>query len=139
MSAIERRCMEHGLRMTGQRKVISRVLADAKDHPHVEELYRRSSKIDGRISLSTVYRTVRVLEEAEILSRLDFGDGRARYEVAPEEHHDHLIDLQSGEVIEFHDEEIERLQEEVAKRHGYRLISHRMELFAIPLNDKKPK
>lgn len=139
MSAIERRCMEHGLRMTGQRKVISKVLGEANDHPDVEELYRRSSKIDDRISLSTVYRTVRLLEEANILSRLDFGDGRARYEVTPEEHHDHLIDLVSGKIIEFHDEEIERLQEEIAKRHGYRLVNHRMELFAVPLDGKKPK
>lgn len=139
MSTIERRCMEHGLRMTGQRKVITKVLGDTRDHPDVEELYRRSSEIDGRISLSTVYRTVRLLEEAKILSRLDFGDGRARYEVAPEEHHDHLIDLESGKVIEFHDEEIERLQEEIAKRHGYRLVNHRMELFAVPLDSKKPK
>ena len=139
MSVIERRCLEHGLRMTGQRKVILRVLEDAKDHPDVEELYRRASKKDQRISLSTVYRTVRLLEEANILSRLDFGDGRARYEAAPLEHHDHLIDLNSGKVIEFHDEEIERLQEEIAKRLGYRLVSHRMELFAVPLSDKKSK
>jgi Fur family transcriptional regulator, ferric uptake regulator len=139
MSAIERRCLEHGLRMTGQRKVISKVLGEATDHPDVEELYRRASMIDEKISLSTVYRTVRVLEEAKILSRLDFGDGRARYEVSPEEHHDHLIDLNSGKVIEFHDEEIERLQEEIAKRHGYHLVSHRMELFAVPFDPKKHK
>jgi len=119
--------------MTGQRKVISRVLEAANDHPDVEELHRRASVIDNRISLSTVYRTVRLLEQANILSRLDFGDGRARYEVEPEEHHDHLIDLTSEKIIEFHDEEIERLQEEIAKRHGYRLISHRMELFAVPI------
>ncbi len=137
MSLIERRCLEFGLRMTGQRKVISRVLESSDDHPDVEELHRRASAIDDRISLSTVYRTVRLLEQANILLRLDFGDGRARYEVEPEKHHDHLIDMSSGKIIEFHDQEIERLQEEIAERHGYRLVSHRMELFAVPIIDEK--
>ncbi len=122
--------------MTGQRKTIAQVVAVAEDHPDVEELYRRAVEVDARISLSTVYRTVRLFEEAGILSRLDFGDGRARYELLPDDHHDHLIDVASGKVIEFYDPEIERLQEEVARRLGYRLVSHRLELFALPLNAK---
>ncbi len=125
--------------MTGPRKVIARVLSEASDHPDVEELHRRAAAVDPRISLSTVYRTVRLLEETGILTRHDFGDGRARYEIEPDEHHDHLIDLKSGRVIEFHDAEIERLQEEVARRLGYRLVSHRMELFALPLEEKSKK
>lgn len=117
------------MKMTGQRRVIARVLSDAVDHPDVEELYRRTSDIDPKISIATVYRTVRLFEEAGFLDRHDFGDGRARYEEASDDHHDHLIDIQSNQVIEFHDEELEELQRVIAKRHGYELIGHRMELF----------
>jgi len=127
------------MRMTGPRRTIARVLSDASDHPDVEELHRRVGEEDNRISLSTVYRTVRLFEEAGILARHEFGDGRARYEQAPREHHDHLIDIDSGDVIEFHSEEIEKLQEKIAKELGYRLIDHRLELYGVPLarRDKK--
>ena len=135
-SRLEQRCIEKGLKMTDQRRVIARVLSDAHDHPDVEQLYRRATKIDANISLATVYRTVRLFEEASILERHDFGDGRARYEEAPENHHDHLIDIQSGNVIEFTNEEIERLQHKVAENLGYRLIGHRLELYATPLAAK---
>ena len=134
-SRIEKRCVEKGLKMTGQRRVIARVLSEATDHPDVEEVYRRASEIDPRISIATVYRTVRLLQEADILERHDFGDGRARYEEAPEEHHDHLIDVRSGRVVEFHSPEIEALQQEIARRHGYELVGHRLELYAVPLTD----
>lgn len=135
-SRLERLCAERGMRMTGQRRVIARVLSEASDHPDVEELHRRAMAMDPGISLATVYRTVRLLEEAGILSRHDFGDGRARYEEAPEEHHDHLIDVKSGRVIEFNDPEIEALQERIAARLGYRLVGHRLELYGRPLEDK---
>lgn len=117
--------------MTDQRRVIARVLSESSDHPDVEQVYRRATEVDPRISIATVYRTVKLFEEANILERHDFGDGRARYEEAPEEHHDHLIDVNSGEVIEFRDDEIERLQREVAARLGYQLVGHRLELFAV--------
>ena len=130
-SQLERLCVEKGLKMTDQRRVIARVLSDSSDHPDVEQVYRRAAKVDPRISIATVYRTVKLFEEANILDRHDFGDGRARYEEAPEAHHDHLIDLNSGEVIEFCDEQIERLQREAAARLGYRLVGHRLELFAV--------
>lgn len=133
---IENLCAEKGLKMTEQRRVIARVLSQATDHPDVEEVHRRASAIDSRISIATVYRTVRLFEEANILNRVDFGDGRARYEEVPEEHHDHLIDVNSGEVIEFHNEEIERLQERVARELGYELVDHRMELFGRPIRPK---
>lgn len=132
-SRIEQRCIDKGMKMTEQRRVIARVLSDAADHPDVEEVYRRSTQIDPRISIATVYRTVRLFEEADILERHDFGDGRARYEEAPNEHHDHLIDMQSGRVIEFHSDEIEALQREIARRFGFRLIGHRLELYGVPL------
>lgn len=119
--------------MTEQRRVIARVLSDAQDHPDVEEVYRRATSVDPRISIATVYRTVRLFEEADILERHDFGDGRARYEEAPNNHHDHLIDVNSGKVIEFQSDEIEALQREIARRYGYRLIGHRLELYGIPL------
>lgn len=119
--------------MTEQRRVIARVLSDAVDHPDVEEVYRRATAIDPNISIATVYRTVRLFEEANILERHDFGDGRARYEEAPEAHHDHLIDVHSGRVIEFQNPEIEALQREIARRFGYRLVGHRLELYAVPL------
>ena len=128
--------------MTEQRRVIARVLSEAADHPDVEELHQRAAAADPRISIATVYRTVKLWEEANILERHDFGDGRARYEEAPEVHHDHLIDIKSGEVIEFRNEEIERLQHEVAERLGFRLVGHRLELFGVrlrPTNDRGGK
>ncbi len=121
------------MRMTGQRRIIARVLSDAEDHPDVEEVYRRASQLDPRISLSTVYRTMRLLEGAGIVERHAFGDGRARYEPAGHDHHDHLINVQTGDVIEFSNEEIERLQEKVARELGFRLIGHRLELFGLPI------
>ena len=136
-SRLERLCIEKGLKMTGQRRVIARVLSEATDHPHVEQVYRRAIEIDPRISIATVYRTVRLFEEAHILERHDFGDGRARYEEAPEEHHDHLIDVQSGKVVEFQNEQIEALQREVAKQLGYELVDHRLELFGVPIEAEK--
>ncbi len=136
---IEKLCVEKGLRMTDQRRVIARILSDAEDHPDAEELHRRAAAEDDRISLATVYRTVRLFEEAGIIERHDFRDGRARYEEASEDHHDHLIDLRSGEVIEFVNEEIEKLQEAVARKLGYRLIDHRLELYAVPLTAEERK
>jgi Fur family ferric uptake transcriptional regulator len=133
---IEAKCAASGMRMTEQRRVIARVLAAADDHPDVEELYRRASAIDDRISISTVYRTMKLFEDAGIIERHDFRNGRARYEQIPDSHHDHLINLRNGEVIEFQSEDIERLQAEVARRLGYRLIDHRLELYAVPLDDK---
>ncbi len=130
-SRIERLCTEKGLRMTDQRRVIAQVLSQATDHPDVEEVHQRAAEIDSRISIATVYRTVKLFEEANILERHDIADGRPRYEEVPEEHHDHLNDDNSGQVIEFLDHEIERLQREVAKRLGYRLVGHRLELYGI--------
>jgi Fur family ferric uptake transcriptional regulator len=121
--------------MTEQRRTIARVLAQSEDHPDVEELYRRCAKVDDRISISTVYRTVKLFEDAGIIERHDFREGRARYEQHRESHHDHLINLRSGEVIEFQSEEIERLQREVARKLGYRLVDHRLELYAVPIKD----
>ncbi|MEM8979372.1 MAG: Fur family transcriptional regulator [Pseudomonadota bacterium] len=126
------RCEETGLRMTEQRRIVARVLQDADDHPDVEELYTRASVVDPKISLATVYRTVKLFEEAGILDKHDFGDGRARYETADRDHHDHLIDLNSGEVIEFVDAEIEALQERIAQKLGYVLKGHRLELYGVP-------
>ena len=134
-SRLEILCQQNNLRMTGQRRVIARVLSDIDDHPDVEELHKRVVKLDDRISLSTVYRTVRLFEDVGILEKRDFGDGRARYEQAGSDHHDHLIDLKSGEVIEFQNEQIEKLQEIVARELGYRLIEHKLELFGVPLDD----
>ena len=136
---IETLASEAGMRMTEQRRVIARVLSDAQDHPDVEEVYKRAAAEDEAISIATVYRTVRLFEEAGILTRHDCGDGRARYEPAPEDHHDHLIDIQSGKVIEFTNDEIERLQTEVAEKLGYRLVDHRLELYAVPLDAKTRK
>ena len=133
---IEAKCAAKGMRMTEQRRVIARVLADSADHPDVEELYRRCAEIDKNISISTVYRTVKLFEDAGIIERHDFREGRARYEQIPDTHHDHLINLRTGEVIEFRSEEIERLQAEMARRLGYRLVDHRLELYAVPLDDK---
>lgn len=125
------RCESRGLRMTGQRRIIAAVLEDAADHPDVEELYARASARDPNISLATVYRTVKLFEEAGILDRLEFGDGRARYEDAERDHHDHLIDIVTGEVIEFCDPEIEALQERIAEKLGFRLKGHRLELYGV--------
>ena len=133
-SRLENLCIKRGMKMTGQRRVIARVLSDADDHPDVEELYKRSSQVDNNISIATVYRTVRLFEEAGLLDRHDFGDGRARYEEASGEHHDHLIDVKSGKVIEFHDEEIEDLQHKIASKLGYKLVGHRMELYGAATN-----
>ena len=134
---LEALCHAKGLRITDQRRVIARVLSDADDHPDVEELHRRASTIDKGISIATVYRTVRLFEEAGILERHDFRDGRSRYETVPDEHHDHLIDLESGQVVEFHDEELEALQERIAARLGFRLVDHRMELYAVPVGSTR--
>jgi Fur family transcriptional regulator, ferric uptake regulator len=133
MERLEKLCLEKGMRMTEQRRVIARVLSVSDDHPDVEEVHRRSAGIDPRISIATVYRTVRLFEEAGIIERHDFRDGRARYEEVTDEHHDHLIDLQSGKVLEFHNEEIEKLQEAVARELGYKLVDHRLELYGVPL------
>jgi Fur family ferric uptake transcriptional regulator len=130
------RCEAGGLRMTEQRRTIATVLEAADDHPDVEELYNRASRVDPRISLATVYRTVKLFEEAGILDKHEFGDGRARYETADREHHDHLIDMHSGEVVEFVDPEIEALQEKIAAKLGYRLMGHRLELYGVPLTKK---
>ncbi len=126
---IEKLCVERGLKMTEQRRIIARVLSESSDHPDVELLYQRATAIDPRISIATVYRTVRLLEEAAILTRHDFGDGRARYEEVTDAHHDHLIDIETGEVIEFTNEEIEKLQEAIARTLGFRLVDHRLELY----------
>ena len=134
---LERLCGEKGIRMTEQRRVIAKLLSVASDHPDVQELHRRASAVDSRISIPTVYRTVRLFEEAGILERHDFRDGRARYEMAPDEHHDHLIDLSTGKVIEFQNDKIEELQREIARRLGYRLADHRLELYGVPLDEAK--
>ncbi len=134
-SRIEQACLDKGLKMTGQRRLIARVLSEASDHPDVEEVYRRAVALDPHVSLATVYRTVRLLEDAEILERHDFRDGRARYEELSETHHDHLIDVDSGEVTEFHNEEIEILQRQIAEKLGYRLIDHRLALYGVRLDD----
>jgi Fur family ferric uptake transcriptional regulator len=136
-SRIEQICIDRGLKMTDQRRVIARVLSEAHDHPDVEQVYRRAVEIDSHISIATVYRTVRLFEEADILEKHDFGDGRSRYEEVPETHHDHLIDVQSGRVIEFQDEEIEKLQRRVAEKLGYKLVDHRLELYAVPIGGGK--
>ena len=134
---IQKLCIEKGMKMTEQRRVIARVLSLADDHPDVEEVHRRAADLDPRISIATVYRTVRLWEEANILERHDFGDGRSRYEEVTEDHHDHLIDMKSGRVVEFQNEEIEELQDKIAKAHGMKLVGHRLELYGIPLKDGK--
>jgi len=135
--SLEDQCIAKGMRMTGQRRVIAKVLEEASDHPDVEELYNRASQIDNNISIATVYRTVKLLEETGVIERHEFRDGRARYEIVPEDHHDHLIDLKSGHVIEFASAEIEALQEKIAREHGYKLVDHRLELYGVPI--KKPE
>jgi Fur family transcriptional regulator, ferric uptake regulator len=139
LNFIETQCAAKGMRMTEQRRIIARVLAGSDDHPDVEELYRRCAKIDQHISISTVYRTVKLFEDSGIIERHDFRKGRARYEQIPDSHHDHLINVRSGQVIEFQSEEIERLQTEIARKLGYKLVDHRLELYAIPLDDEKTK
>jgi Fur family transcriptional regulator, ferric uptake regulator len=134
---IERLCEKKGLKMTEQRRVIARVLSESDDHPNVDQVFARAAKIDSRISLATVYRTVRLFEESNILTRLDFGDGKARYEESSVDHHDHLIDVESGEIIEFQNSQIETLQREVAASLGYELVDHRLELYARALKNKK--
>ena len=133
VSRIEKRCIEQGMKMTEQRRVIARVLSESSDHPDVEEVHRRAAAIDPRISIATAYRTTRLFEEMGILERHDFGDGRSRYEEALEAHHDHLVDMKSGKVIEFSSPEIEELQRAIAKKYGFNLIGHRLELYGIPL------
>jgi len=132
-SKLEMLCAEKGLKMTDQRRIIARVLSESADHPDVEALHRRATQLDPHISIATVYRTVRLFEEAGILDRHDFGDGRARYEATPEAHHDHLIDVETGKVIEFVDPELEQLQRQIAEKLGYRLVDHRMELYGVKL------
>ena len=134
MDRIEKLCLDKGMRMTDQRRVVARVLSESHDHPDVEELYRRAAAVDPHISIATVYRTVRLLEEAGIIEKHDFRDGRSRYEEVGDHHHDHLIDMKSGEVVEFHDEEIERLKAAIAERLGFRLVDHRLELYGVPLD-----
>lgn len=133
MDSLEKQCADKGMRMTDQRRVVARILDEAHDHPDVEELHRRAHAVDPRISIATVYRTVRLFEEAGIIAKHDFKDGRSRYEPASEEHHDHLIDMKTGQVVEFMDEEIERLQHAIAQRLGYRLVAHRLELYGVPV------
>jgi Fur family ferric uptake transcriptional regulator len=136
LDRIEKLCIEKGMRMTDQRRVVARVLSDAHDHPDVEELYRRAQLEDPHISIATVYRTVRLFEEAGIIERHDFRDGRSRYEEAPDTHHDHLIDMKTGRVIEFTDSEIEALQSAIARRLGYKLVDHRLEFYGVPVEEK---
>ena len=136
MSALEKLCVQKGMKMTGQRRVIAQVLSEALDHPNVEEVHRRAAALDPGISIATVYRTVRLFEAANILERHDFGDGRARYEKMPVGHHDHLIDLETGDIVEFNSEKIEVLQREVAKSLGYDLVDHRLELFGVPIKGR---
>ena len=137
MERLEKLCADKGMRMTDQRRVVARILSASEDHPDVEELHRRAHAVDPRISIATVYRTVRLFEEAGIIAKHDFKDGRARYEQASDEHHDHLIDMKSGRVVEFMDDEIERLQHAIAQRLGYKLIAHRLELYAVPADDTR--
>ena len=132
-SRVEQLCIDNGLKMTDQRRTIARVLSESDDHPDVDQVYRRATQLDSRISIATVYRTVRLFEEANILEKHDFGDGRARYEEVQDDHHDHLIDIKSGKVIEFFNEEMEAMKERIAKELGYELIDHRLELFGKPI------
>ena len=131
MTDIEQKCISKGVKLTGQRKIIARVMSEAEDHPDVDELYKRVTKIDSKISIATVYRTVKLFEEAGILAKHDFKGGKARYEELNESHHDHLIDIKTGEILEFVDEEIEKLQEKVAEKYGYKLVDHKLELYGI--------
>ncbi|MCK5165710.1 MAG: transcriptional repressor [Rhodospirillaceae bacterium] len=134
LSRIEQLCINKNMKMTEQRRTIAKVLSNASDHPDVEELHRRAIKFDANISIATVYRTVRLFEESGILERHDFGDGRSRYEEVSDEHHDHLININSGKVIEFHSSEIEALQEKIAAEQGLKLVGHRLELYGVPIS-----
>lgn len=134
---LEELCTQKGIKMTDQRRTIAHVIAEATDHPDVEEVYRRASKLDSKVSIATVYRTMRLFEEAGIVEKHDFGDGRARYEETPDDHHDHLIDIKSGKVVEFYNKEIEQLKDKIAKDLGYKLVGHRLELYAVPLKAEK--
>jgi len=136
---IERLCTEQGLRMTGQRRVVARVLSEADDHPDAQEIYHRSVAMDPKISIATIYRTLRIFEGVGILQRLEFGEGRSRYEMAAQDHHDHLIDTSNGKVIEFQNTELEDLQVKIAAKLGFRLVGHRMELYGLPLSDEPDK
>jgi Fur family ferric uptake transcriptional regulator len=135
LDRLETLCIEKGMRMTDQRRVIARVLSSADDHPDVEELHRRAHAVDPHISIATVYRTVRLFEESGIIERHDFRDGRSRYEETPNHHHDHLIDMKTGKVVEFVDEEIEALQNAIARKLGYKLVDHRLELYGVPIEE----
>lgn len=135
---VEALCADKGLRITEQRRIIAKILSESEDHPDVETLHGRASAIDPKISIATVYRTVRLFEEAGILERHEFGDGRARYEAVSDEHHDHLIDVETGKVVEFVDEELEALQKRIAERLGFRLVDHRMELYGVALDRNRP-
>lgn len=134
---IEELCADKGLRMTEQRRTIARVIEESADHPDVEELYNRASQVDSKISIATVYRTVKLFEDFDIIARHEFRDGRARYEASPDDHHDHLINLRTGEVIEFKSDEIERIQVEIARKLGFKLVDHRLELYGTPINSKR--
>ena len=134
---IEKKCIQFGLRMTEQRKIIARVLSASDDHPDAEELYRRTNKINQKISLATVYRTLKLFNDNGILEKHEFKDGKSRYETIPTNHHDHLIDIETGDVIEFHDEEIEKLQERIADNLGYNIVNHRLEIYAVKKPDDK--
>tara|TARA_B100000945_G_C20338656_1_gene576225 strand:+ start:83 stop:523 length:441 start_codon:yes stop_codon:yes gene_type:complete len=136
MSKIEERCLTMGIKMTGQRKIIAKVLSDSKDHPDVELLLQRATKMDPRISIATIYRTMRLFEENNIVERHEFGDGRSRYEETPRFHHDHIIDVNSGKVIEFQNDEIEELQKQIAEDRGYNLVDHKLELYVTPKENK---
>ena len=136
MTDIEQKCISKGVKLTGQRKIIARVMSEAEDHPDVDELYKRVTKVDPKISIATVYRTVKLFEEAGILAKHDFKGGKARYEEISESHHDHLIDVKTGEIIEFVDDEIEKLQKKVAEKYGYNLVDHKLELYGVK---KKPQ
>ena len=131
---IEEKCLAKGVKLTEQRKIIAKIMSDSQDHPDVDELYKRASKIDSKISIATVYRTVKLFEEAGIVAKHDFKGGKARYEELNEGHHDHLIDIKTGEIIEFVDEEIEKLQKKVADKYGYKLVDHKLELYGIKIN-----
>lgn len=136
-SRLEKLCLERGLKMTGQRRVISQVMSESDDHPDVEEVHRRAARIDPRISIATVYRTMRLLEDASVIQKLDFGDGRARYEETGADHHHHLIDARTGNVIEFTSPELEALKERIARELGYRIVGHRLEIYGVPLDTGK--
>jgi len=139
ISKIEQLCLNKGMKMTGQRKIIARVLSESNDHPDVEQIHKRSSKADSRISIATIYRTIRLLEENNIIVKHEFADGKARYEQSPQSHHDHLININTGEVVEFRNDEIEKLQKKVAEDHGYNLVDHKLELYVVPKEKNRKK